>query len=540
MLQLFRFVPNWRLLTYRIFIFLFLFCVACQPVEATPPPIPTLTGTAIPTLAPTSTEPAVIPSPTLTGTPIPNAQPTTTGVSLPLSEKGPWLVYKHAYALENEHFMINQDGTGRGRARAECYPDGIEEDPFDLNRLVLFPGMVYLFRPLGKYWTLVYNEWPLCGTDFTGNHEKGLLAYRYRAPESIPEIRIIELPAGKVRDRFPILFECPVKFEPCEADNVEWWNFQMAWSPNGRYLAFAAALEGPSSDLYMYDTQTGNTLRLTSGPDSVSQIWWSPDGKWIIMGELHESGYPFTTSVWAVSATDNELRQLYSLESGYPQGILGWLDDRRFIVFGGTSLNDPLDLPAYNLDLVDIDANQITSLYSGSFFTAELATDPQVIALRAYTSEQQGFKGDGLYLISVSDPALRFVDPVLYQADWNHTLKLFTTDNPCEDEPKGILAFNDKVVWQCIHPYQPASYPSPDGGWQVAVQDGTWLNTNGNQSSQISQGNAAQVIWRQDSQGFFFLENQILYYVALPEVTVVVVDENVRGNSIDYQWLDAK
>jgi hypothetical protein len=226
------------------------------------------------------------------------------------------------------------------------------------------------------------------------------------------------------------------------------------------------------------------------------------------------------------------------VEGGYPQGILGWLDDRRFIVFGGTSLNDPLELPAYNLDLVDIDANQITSLYSGSFFTAELATDPQVIALRSYTSEQTGFTGEGLYLISVSDPALRFVDPALYQADWNATLKLFTTDKPCEDDPKGVLAFNDKLVWQCIHTYQPASYPSPDGGWQVTVQDGTWLNANGNQSSQISQGSAVQVIWRPDSKGFFFLENQILYYVSLPDVTVVVVDENVRGNSIDYQWLE--
>ena len=434
--------------------------------------------------------------------------------------------------------MINQDGTGRGQVRADCYPDGIREDPFDLNRLVLFPGMVYLFHPLGKYWTLVYNEWFVCATDFTGNHENGLLAYRYRAYESTPEIRIIELPAGKVRDRFPILFACPVKYEPCAADNVEWWNFQMAWSPNGRYLAFAAALEGQSSDLYLYDAEAGNVLRLTSGPGSVSQIWWSPDGKWIIMGELHESNYPFTTSVWAVSAADNEMRQLYSLEDGYPQGVLGWLDNRKFIVFAGTSLNDPLDLPAHNLTLVDIDTDQITHLYNGSFFNAELAMAPQIIAVRAYTSEQEGFKGDGMYLVSVSDRVLRFVNSDLYHLNWDENLKLFITDRTCEDDPNGLLAFNDKVEWQCVHPSLHNSYASPDGQWQVSIQDGTWLIANGGQPIQIAQGNAVQVIWSPDSQGFFFLENQILYYVSLPDVTVVVIDENVRGNSIHHQWLD--
>jgi dipeptidyl aminopeptidase/acylaminoacyl peptidase len=436
--------------------------------------------------------------------------------------------------------MINQDGTGRGRVSADCYPDGIQEDPFDLNRLVLFPGMVYLFQPLGKYWTLVYNEWPRCGTDFTGNDEKGLLAYRYRAPESIPEIRVIELPAGKVRDRFPILFACPVKHEPCEADNVEWWNFEMAWSPNGRYLAFAAALDGPSSDLYMYDAETGNVLRMTSGPDSVAQIWWSPDGKWIVMGELHESNYPFTTSLWAVSASNNELRQLYSLEDGYPQSILGWLDESTFIVFDGTGLNDALDLPAHNLDVVNIDAKTITPVFRGSFFTADFAANPGIIALGVYVTEQEGFEGDGTYLVSVSDPTPRLIGHDLYNPHWDEKLGLFITDRPCEDDPNGLLAFNDKVEWQCIYPFLSDSYPSPDGQWQVTIKDGTWLNTNGNQPTQVSQANAVQVIWRLDSRGFFYVENQILYYVSLPDGMVVVVDENVRGNSIHYQWLDVK
>jgi len=291
----------------------------------------------------------------------------------------------------------------------------------------------------------------------------------------------------------------------------------------------------------MYDAETGNVLRLTSGPDSVSQIWWSPDGKWIIMGELHESNYPFTTSVWAVSAADNEMRQLYSLVDGHPQSILGWLDDRRFIVFGGTSLYDASDLPAHNLDIIDIDSGEITSLFRGSFFTAYLAANPGILTLGVYDTEQEGYQGDGTYLVSVSNPTPRLIGHDLYEAYWDDQLALLVTNKSCEDaptDPTGRLALDVEGERQCIHSSLPDSYPSPDGQWQVSIQEGTWLSANGNQPVQIMEENAVQVIWRPDSQGFFLVENQILYYVSLPQVIIVVVDEDVRENSIIYQWLE--
>jgi hypothetical protein len=84
----------------------------------------------------------------------------------------------------------------------------------------------------------------------------------------------------------------------------------------------------------------------------------------------------------------------------------------------------------------------------------------------------------------------------------------------------------------------PDRYPSPNGRWQVSIQDGTWLRANDQQPVQIMQGNAVQVIWRPDSEGFFFVADQTLYYVSLPQATPVVIDAHVRGNSISYQWLD--
>jgi hypothetical protein len=57
---------------------------------------------------------------------------------------------------------------------------------------------------------------------------------------------------------------------------------------------------------------------------------------------------------------------------------------------------------------------------------------------------------------------------------------------------------------------------------------------------QISQESAIQVIWRPDSQGFFMLEGQILYYVSVPMATRKVVDAHVDGKNIWYMWLNGK
>ena len=55
----------------------------------------------------------------------------------------------------------------------------------------------------------------------------------------------------------------------------------LAWSADGRYLAFAGQMDGLSSDLYLYDVETKTIRRLSSGDQELQWIDWSPDGKWI-------------------------------------------------------------------------------------------------------------------------------------------------------------------------------------------------------------------------------------------------------------------
>jgi WD40 repeat protein len=466
--------------------------------------------------------------PTETLTPTATPMPASTSTPLLLSPQGPWLAYLR-YGLS----IVNQDGTGRTILEdAVCGGGGIRENPS--NHLVIFPGKVFLVQPEST-WKLIYREWPTCGTDFTGDEKGGLLAsIDYQStPDALPELRIYELPSGKIRDQFPLMM-CS---DQCNTDNVGWW--EIKWSPNGRYLAFPAILDGQSSDLYVYDTENGSIRRLTTGPDDVGTIWWSPDGSQIVMGEIHENYYPYTSSLWVVSLSSGEVRLLYSLdENPHPQGLLGWLDDKRFIGYYGTTLADALDLPASNLSVVDIASGEVTTLFNGSFMSAILdASHETVVFLTNDDEPREGFEGAGIYLVSASHPRLRPVKNVRFLT-WNHDLALFVTDDPCENDPTGRKAFNYRQEWQCVHPgITPESLASPDGTWQVVLQDGFWLKAKDQETIQVGEETPTQIIWRMDSEGFFFIVNQILYYTSLPELDIKVVDQYPGGDSIIYQWV---
>jgi len=83
------------------------------------------------------------------------------------------------------------------------------------------------------------------------------------------------------------------------------------WSPDGRYLAFAGQMDGLSSDLYIYDSVSGAIQRLSSGPQEVGWISWSPDGKWILDGSTYSFGEGMRYAVYATSLDGTIVKQTH-------------------------------------------------------------------------------------------------------------------------------------------------------------------------------------------------------------------------------------
>ena len=514
---------------WSIFLLL-LFSNACQPANLTSPSSTIQLTSSPPTeikLKPTT--PPVTPSPTST------VESASTESVFPLSLEGPWLIYTRRDGI----VIINQDGTGLNPSElptCDFYtPLPIQED--SLNYTALLSDKIYLIQPLKNVRLLVCSPWPPCHTAFTGDAEEGLLAKTsYPTPEdSVPELTIYEMPSGKIRDQFSLV-KCSDHIE-CKFDHMmSLW--QIEWSPNGRYLAFPAIWGGPSTDLYVYDSKNGNTRQLTSGPDEVAQIKWTPDGKWIIIGEVSEAfrtNFPGTTSLWAVSVSTNEIRLIHTFDDSYPRNFLGWVDNERFIIYDGTSLYNALDLPANNLHLVDIKTNKLHTIFDGFFMTVELDAASKTIVLYGGKRNDELYK-HGTHLISISDDTDQYMGG--YQARRNEALELYVTDGPCENDPSKFLAFDLRGEFQCVQlPLRPDDSLSPNGEWKISLQKGVQLVTKEDSVIPISEELVTQIIWCPNSGCFFFVTNRTLYHVSLPDLTIKKVDERLGMEETFFQWL---
>jgi len=64
-------------------------------------------------------------------------------------------------------------------------------------------------------------------------------------------------------------------------DTIAGEQYSSTWSPNGRHLVFSSACRLPGFQLHIYDTQTGETQKLTSEPVSHTQPAWSHNGQYL-------------------------------------------------------------------------------------------------------------------------------------------------------------------------------------------------------------------------------------------------------------------
>ncbi|HSR47444.1 MAG TPA: hypothetical protein VLL77_05595, partial [Anaerolineales bacterium] len=235
----------------------------------------------------------------------------------PLSEDGPWLVY----ASEDGLMIANPAGSGKTQLFNE---EAVVRDFSESASLV---GGLLAFYSFD-------------------NQETGAGA----------TLQIIRLPYGTVVYETPLLtpsLERAVA-QGLSPGSPDWQAVHaiarpgaMAWSPDGQQLAFVAALSGPSSDLYVYDLAQDQRRRVTSGPNQVANLSWSPDVAWIAnqavesFGPAGEERYG---AVWAVNPRTSQQRKMYT-PRGEGEVLVGWSLGDSLISYS-LSADGPRDLRA--------------------------------------------------------------------------------------------------------------------------------------------------------------------------------------------------
>ena len=154
----------------------------------------------------------------------------------PLSEDGPWLIINSSQGL----YALNPDGSGLTQ-----FEDGMDAIPDPPQFAAAQRGRLFAYHRNGG--------------------EKNDTA-----------VNIVDFPSLKLVAEIPLF---------TYSDEPDWnalraiQEYQsMAFSPDGRYLAFMGVIGGPTSDLYTYSIESDKVTQLTDGRTQGYQPAWSPDG----------------------------------------------------------------------------------------------------------------------------------------------------------------------------------------------------------------------------------------------------------------------
>ena len=286
-------------MTNRLFpsIFLALMIVACQPQSASPTPV--ATRTIVPSRTPRPTQTA---SPT--ATPFPS-----------LRTSGPYLLFSH----DRKHFTI-MDADGGGRRQFQLPDNGYAN--WDLDQAVSPDGhwLAYFTGSTDEHYELALNLLNL--DDLSTVQIATLIASGF--PENLRPVAIADS---------DLLGGCD---ELCQSGLLE-SAFRrgikaLDWSPDSGFLAFAAQIDGPSSDVYLFSLQDKSTRRLVSDLENIVWIEWSPSGKEILFvnsvpGETYTARY-----LYVADPFEKDIQSPNSIFGGLFWREYGWISDNSYLV----------------------------------------------------------------------------------------------------------------------------------------------------------------------------------------------------------------
>jgi hypothetical protein len=335
---------------------------------------------------PTSVPATAVPSPTIPSAilPIPVATLTPAAVPSRLDTDGPYLAYLRD--AESGLEIVLMDANGKGELSAAF--------PMELNSS-LPPLLSNLLSSDGD-WLAFYTgsagpAFGQSGPDASDLTLKLMDLFSFSMPTGdsklVTRLLSADYPANFATAASQLGME-GVTAQALRDSFVAGITQSIAWSPDGTQLAFAGQMDGLSSDLYLYDAGSQAIQRLSSGPQEVEWIDWSPDGKWILDGSVYFVGEGMTYDVYATSRDGKVTRKLlsdYMMDVG-----VTWINGREFLTYQNE--NGPGN---YGLERVNVETGKIDKIWESSFST--FLPDPQGDWLAVLT---QG--GDEMTLVNLA------------------------------------------------------------------------------------------------------------------------------------------
>jgi WD40 repeat protein len=538
---------------FLLFLATALLATGCAAPTDNPPgraETPTPAVTAMRILMTQTPEPSSIPA---TVTPIwtPVPEPSTTPTPEPLLKtNGPYLAYfryadKEEQYVDGDQELVLMDADGVGR-KVITLPSELSRRSSD------YWLYAYHLSPDGKWLVYYSGSAGKCfnsGSD-TQNYDLALnlLNLATEKTQVITHLLPVNYPNNFLQNAKDLIsqgmvapdtgFTTPEKLVDVIRDAFVCGIDTFAWTSDSRKLAFAGAMDGPSSDVYVYDMETQKIQRMTSGPEEVQSISWSPDEKWIVQSSAWWVGEGTNYSTYAISSNGSKINTLSSIRGG----IMDWYNGHAY--FENSNENGAGN---YGLRLVDIENGAVTNIWDGSFYGAEFDPAQGVLAIAPWTEKHPGYDQiftAGLYLINVKDN----LKTRLKDGHWNIYPfgvgdRSFVVDDGSETY---FLTSSGKLIPASVD-IQNISV-APDRQHWMSI--GTTLkifdaddNILHEIPSPLGEKDFPFVTWKPDSSGLFIAIDKKLYAFDIPSGKIQLVETNlspVADQKLAFAWVGKK
>lgn len=320
----------------------------------------------------------------------------------------------------------------------------------------------------------------------------------------------------------------------------------LAWSPDGTRLAFVAARDGNSADIYLYNRIANSVSRLTDEAGHATDLHWSPNGELLEYLSVNTFGTGAGSDMeglWVYDFNSNQALLLETLDSN-GEDFLAWMDNSRFLINSWGRICGG----AYNLRIVDTDRfDQQVIVDSG--FTA-VAYDPEnkfgmLSVAYNYDNCDSGSPLDaGLMIFGESVPVLgadgpiigemglkKFEQVIAYGIGFIPQGNLLTVYG---DEGLQLIYYEGKYGYTSLNILPEVKglkpYPSPTGNyWAWASyysgKLGLWITENNANPIELSPLFSGTPLWSQDGKTIYFFENNQLFSASVPKFSAELLKE---------------
>ena len=507
---------NLRGKAFLLFITLLLVGCSAPQSPATASPSATATTILIPQVPATRTS---SPTPLPSSTPVMTATPPD-----PLTTLGPYLAYFRQQDQAQQVVLLDEDALGR---QAFTLPaDNVTNK--------------YAISPDGR-WLAYYSG--SVNTEQAHNLALNLLDLKNGKIRFVSKLLSRDYPDNFAKSATK-LSDPSITTTQLQQAFIAGITNSLAWSPDGNYLAFAGEMDGPSSDVYIYDMKNWTVQRKSKGPSEIQWIGWAPDGKWIVYSAAYrvEAGMTFelysVPLVAPISFRVLPINRLTTSSGAYVPPML-WVNDHEFLDYDNAAV--PGD---YELRLVDVAKSNVIKVWDGNFDSLALNTRTNWVAFYSEMPIWPYHEGDpkivpGSYLINLTNLLRIRIDvaPVDgLQAPYDFlsaspddqnfiastgaadNLLVVSSDRTARDSgiPKGVVSLAPNRQYWVVISDKIRIYSADNRLFRaVPLPDG------------LSISSASQLIWRPDSVGLYLTSGSSLYTLDLLSGGFRLVETNL-------------